>query len=53
MFDPAYGLFAVTDSTEQLLYPNPSAYEVLVASGSCANKTEVDELYMFLGRILG
>ena len=53
MFDPAYGLFTALNTSDQLLYPNPSSYQLLVTSGSCANNQEVDELYRFLGRILG
>lgn len=53
MFNPEYGLFTITNSTEQLLYPNPNAYSILISSGCCNNKNEVNELYVFLGRILG
>lgn len=53
MFNPEYGLFTVTNTTDQLLYPNPNAYQILINSGCCNNKNEVNELYEFLGKILG
>jgi len=53
MFNPEYGLFTTTSSPDQLLYPNPNAYDILITTGSCRNRTEVDELYTFVGRILG
>lgn len=53
MFNPEYGLFTLTGAPDQLLYPNPNAYNILITSGCCTNTTEVNELYTFLGRILG
>lgn len=53
MFHPNYGLFTTTNTSDRLLYPNPNAYSILIMSGSCQSATEVDELYSFVGRILG
>jgi ubiquitin-protein ligase E3 C len=44
IFDPSYGLFCLTE--ENLLYPNPAACQLYESA-------EIDNLFSFLGRVLG
>ena len=44
IFDPSYGLFAVTNRHE--LYPNPAVASIYPVD-------EIEKLYLFLGRVLG
>jgi ubiquitin-protein ligase E3 C len=44
IFDPSYGLFAVTNKHE--LYPNPAVASIYPVG-------DIEKLYLFLGRVLG
>jgi ubiquitin-protein ligase E3 C len=44
VFDPSFGLFAIT--SDNLLYPNPNSVALY-------SKEELEKMYFFVGRILG
>ena len=49
VFNPDFGLFSVT--TQQLLYPHPSAAALL--GHDADNPNEMENTFTFIGRVLG